>query len=252
LKNVFDKIICNDFSNLNNLIPHNLVNLSIVLPAYRNTKNSDYCVFLKNLLKQLSIVTKPAGICCIILEDEIDSSTDTMSMKSTRSILEILDSKNESSDWILDNKIIWVKSSKDNVESLNPMESGTMISFEDTPFSTIYVLIKKGSNLETISILDRLWNLRISEAKKTEMTDFIWFIYPSSEKGYNDHISKEIVIRLIMLFSKENDLVLDPFTSSGIVPMAAKILKRHYFCLEQDESKVKQAIHRIESTELNS
>ena len=246
MKNVFNKIICNDFSNLNNLISHNHVNLSIVLPSYQNTKNSDYAVFLKNLLKQLSIVTKPDGICCLILEDEIDPNTDTMSMKSTRSILEILDSKDESSDWILDDKIIWVKSPKDKVESLNPMESGTMISFEDTPFSTIYVLIKKDSNLEPVSILDRLWSLRISEAKKTEMSDFVWFIQPSSDKGYHDHIPKEMVIRLIMLFSEENDLIIDPFAGDGIVALAAKILKRQYICIEKNSEKIKKAKKRIE------
>lgn len=244
----YDKIICDDYKNLEQHLPPNIVNLSIIVPSHEDQMKKNIFLFLKKILTKVGKVTVPGGICCLILSDEIDPKTDIMSMNSTKSILQLLDSKDESSDWIIDDKIVWVKSPKEKVDSLNSMEGGTMISFDQTPFSTIYVLIKKGTNLEPKSIIDRLWNLRISEKKKTEMSDFTWFIQPTSEKGYQDHLPKEIVIRLIMLFSNENDLVLDPVANYGIIAIASKILNRHYICLDKNSARVEEAKERIKKT----
>jgi len=78
------------------------------------------------------------------------------------------------------------------------------------------------------------------------MSDFIWFIQPSSDKGYHDHIPKEMVIRLVMLFSKETDIVLDPFSNYGIIALASEILKRHYICLVDNKKKITLIKKRLE------
>ena len=50
-----------------------------------------------------------------------------------------------------------------------------------------------------------------------------------------------------MLFSKEDDLVLDPFANYGITAIASKILKRHYFCIDKNSKKIDKAKERIKT-----
>jgi len=246
-KKIFDQIISDDYNSLESHLLPNSVNLSLIIPPNLEQKNSDvYHDFLKNILKKIANVTIPAGICCLFVSDEIDPKTDVMSTKTTKSLLQILGSKDEAFEWIDYDKILWVKSPKQSTDSVSHTENGVMISFDQTPFSTIHVLVKKGSNIEPTSILDRLWDLQISESKKTEMSDSIWFIQPRSEEGYKDHLPKELLIRLIMLFSKENDLVFDPFSRNGITALASKILKRRYLCLVDNEKKITLIKKRLE------
>jgi len=245
-KKIFDQIISDDYNSLESHLQPNSVNLSIVIPPNLEQKNSDvYHDFLKTALKKIVNVTIPGGFCCLFVSDEIDPKTDVMSMQATKSLLQILDSKDEVSEWSSYDKILWVKSPKDAVDSVNPIEKGTMISFDQTPFLTIHVLVKKGANVEPANIHDRLQDLRISENKKMEMSDSIWYIQPRSEEGYKDRLPKEVVIRLIMLFSKENDVVLDPFSCDGITAVASKILKRYYLCLVDNEKKIKLVKERL-------
>ena len=120
-----------------------------------------------------------------------------------------------------------------------------MVSFDKTHFSTIYILVRKGENVESPGILDRLESIRISEDKKTEISDTVWFVPFESIIGFRDHLPKEIILRLIIVYSKENDLVLDPFSGYGITAIVSKALKRHYFCIDTDEKKVQIAANRI-------
>ena len=91
-----------------------------------------------------------------------------MSINATRSILEIFDSE---SNWILDDKIIWIKNSRRKTQETSMMNSGTLISFEDTPFATIYILVKKGSNFESIDFREKAQILPISHVEKEEIME---------------------------------------------------------------------------------
>lgn len=233
-----NQILCEDSNNLDKLLPSNSVHLSIVVPPHRHLHSYSK---LKSLLEKINQITKPGGTCCFFIEDEIDPKSDFMSINATKSILEILDSE---SNWILDDKIIWIKNSRRKTQETSMMNSGTLISFEDTPFATIYILVKKGSNFESIDFREKAQILPISHVEKEEIMDDFWYIHPVSEKGFSDRIPKELASRLIMLFSKENELVLDPFSGYGITAIESKTQQRHFLCIDKDESKVKESKKR--------
>lgn len=208
---------------------------------------SRYLDFIEKFLKGIGKATKPGGICCLILSNEIDPETDSIIPTTYATIVKIRDSSDSTSTWQIDGQIIWVKASREKIEPMSDVVESSFIKFSETPYSMIYILMKKGKNVESVSLLDRLWELRLSEDTKTEMCNSTWYIQPSSEKGYKDHIPKELAIRLVMLFSKENDLVLDPFSRDGITALVAKTLKRHFICLEKNALKVQKARKRLKS-----
>jgi len=256
--NEFDKIVCDHSENIDKLLSTKSVNLSIVVPPYIHLKNyyseikqlrkmktedwkeksetGKHLAFIDKTLKKIAKVTKPGGVCCIILSNDMEPDDDIMIPSGSRTFVNILSSEDVLDDWEIEGEFIWVKASKESVESVEPVEEGTMISFDKTPFSTIYILVRKGG--VTDGIFERLDNLRISEEKKTEISNSVWFIPFKSENGIRDHLPKEIILRLIMVYSNENDLVLDPFSEYGITAIASKILKRHYFCLVDSKEKI--------------
>lgn len=215
-----------------------ILDLSIVKPPYHspNTDSKSHVQFIKTIMEKITKLTKVGGICCLILsEDMTDKGMDITEMQA---LLEIQNDPQISSKWIFPEKIIWVKSSQKATESLFPIEEGTLVSFDLTPFSTIWILVRvqNENDSSNFDISNRINELKISEVKKQEMFDSMWFIPQKSETGYKDHIPKELILRLLMIFSKENNLVLDPFSGNGITAVACKTLSRHFICIDNNES----------------
>jgi len=243
-----DKIITADARNLEKFLGEKTVDLSIIKPPYYHLESdpSKHIKLIKDVMKAITSVTKIGGICCLILSEDMKRERG-MDITETRALMEVIDDPEIGSKWRYQEQILWVKSSRDVVESLMPIEEVTMVSFDLTPFSIIYLLtrIDSDENELELDISERIENLKISEIKRQEMFDSMWFIPPRSEKNYKDCLPKELVIRLIMLFSKERDLVFDPFSGDGITALAAKVLKRNYFCIEKNQKKVEKAKLRI-------
>jgi site-specific DNA-methyltransferase (adenine-specific) len=60
---------------------------------------------------------------------------------------------------------------------------------------------------------------------------------PISEKKLGKHPaqkSKEVVKRLVLGFTKEKDVVLDPFMGAGTIPLVCKEYERNYFGIEKE------------------
>jgi DNA modification methylase len=235
-----DQFFCDDCNNLEKFVSNNTVDLSIVYPPYRYLRESNSTSkFLKKILVKIGKITKPGGICCMIVVDDKDDKNNKMNLIATKTILNIGDLHNNQSEWLLREEIIWVKEH----DSDRPSEE--FISFEETPFSTIYILEKRGTNLEYVDRLVRLKNLRISEAKKDKMVDSVWYVPLKSEKKYHDRMPLEIVLRLLLLFTKKGDIVLDPYAGDGITAIICKELQRRYLCFEKNADRVKIAQHRL-------
>lgn len=264
----YDKIVCDQIEDIDKLLPPKSVSLTVIVPPYVHLKNyyseiqelrkmsakeweeksetGKHLAFIESSIKQISQVTKPGGVCCIILTNDMDPENDVMLPTGSRTFVKIMDSKDILNDWDIEGEFFWVKASKESVEAIEPVKEGIMISFDKTPFSAIYILVRKGSNVEPNGILERLYNLPISEEKKTEISDSFWFIPFENIDKFRDHLPKEIILRLIMVYSNENDLVLDPFANYGITAIASKILNRRYLCSVDDKEKITLVEKRLE------
>jgi len=62
---------------------------------------------------------------------------------------------------------------------------------------------------------------------------------------------EEVIEKLILLLTKEGDVVLDPFFGSGTVGIVAKRLKRHFIGIEINSNYCKLAEERIKEVEKN-
>lgn len=68
------------------------------------------------------------------------------------------------------------------------------------------------------------------------------------DEGYIDHPTpkpKTFIKELILMFSKENDLILDPFMGSGSTAVACKQTNRHFLGFEIDKNYHKLSIERL-------
>ena len=60
-----------------------------------------------------------------------------------------------------------------------------------------------------------------------------------SEKQYGKHPNQkplEVCTRLILGMTNKNDIILDPFTGSGTIPLVSKKYGRDYIAIERDEN----------------
>ena len=246
----FDTAVCEDSRNVDKMLSPSSVNLSVVVgPSFDlNSDRSKKLEDFVSIMKKVAKITKPGGICCLILTDEIDYEKDVMVPAVKEIFQKVVGISEMSADWSAREEIIWVKSSQDSVESLNKMKTGVMVNFDQTPFSQILVLEKKGAFTEYLDIEDRTNRLHLPEQKKSEMRDSVWFVQPKSAKSYRDVVPKEIVSRLVLIYSQEGDLVLDPFAGDGVTGAVAKTLRRHFLCIDKNEERVKHANKRFSQT----
>ena len=237
------KIICDDSLNITKWHDQNNVQLSIVKPPYvfEEDLNDNFIGKFQAIMKQVAKVTKTGGICCLILDDD-KNSKETMSTVPNKLIFQLIDQKITQKDWRKTEEIIWVKSSKTAVENLNPLKNGIIVDFGDTPFSTIHILEKIGSDFEYIDSEDRIIKLDLDKQTKEKWIETIWFIHPKKKSKFQERIPKEILIRLIQIFSNKYDLVLDPFSGFGITAIICKKYFRNFLCFDIDNKKINQSL----------
>jgi len=234
---------------MDQFLDDNSIDLSIVKPPYHKPEDDPhtYIQFFRSIMEKITKATKVGGICCLIISD--DMTENGMEMTETRALLEVRDDPKIGSKWIFPEQILWAKSTRNVAESLFPMEDITAVSFDITPFSSIWIMVKSENDddYEDLDISNRILELKISEAKKQEMFDSMWFIPQKSELNYKDQIPKELILRLLMIFSKENDLVLDPFSGNGITAISCATLNRHFVCIEKNKKNILTSQKRLKT-----
>jgi site-specific DNA-methyltransferase (adenine-specific) len=68
------------------------------------------------------------------------------------------------------------------------------------------------------------------------------------QKLIQQHFHYHLQKRLLKIFQKKNDIVLDPFMGTGTTGVACKKLNRQFIGIELDQEYFKIAKERIEST----
>jgi len=234
-----EKILSHNFVD-SELIPKNSVSLSLVSPPFSTVDSVLFPEHFKLIMKKISEATKPGGVCCLIASNDRNANTDTI-VTNVTNFLKVLKNVPE---WRAEEEVVWVKSKKSEAVAVSGFDSIEAVSFDKVPFSQVFVLVKTGSNLEFLNRIERLDKLRLSEKEMEEMGESIWYIQPKSEKGFSDTLPKEIVARLIMIYSDKGDLVLDPFAGDGVTGVVSKNLGRHFLCFVKKQ-KLELANERI-------
>ena len=189
------------------------------------------------VLEKTAFITKPGGICCLVLSYEFECGSERLIPTPVRVLKSTHIGSNKSS-WILIDEIIWVKGTKE--KKIKHDEVEMVANFKDIPFSQIFVLEKKEPIVERASRQEVVSKMHESDAVKDEMCDVIWYVQPSSENVLHGSIHNEIVRRLELIYSKKDDLVFEPFSVDGVVGTVSKTLKRNFVCLATGNNEAKK------------
>ena len=101
-----------------------------------------------------------------------------------------------------------------------------------------------GTNLYILNYSHMLFFRKSNKITNNKIKEFfpdVWVIERDKVKGYKnkDSFPTELVRRIIVNFTNEDDLVLDPFIGSGKTGKVASDLNRKFIGFEIDENNIK-------------
>jgi site-specific DNA-methyltransferase (adenine-specific) len=73
---------------------------------------------------------------------------------------------------------------------------------------------------------------------------------PTLERKYGKHPSQKpvgVVLKLIKGFTKQNDIIIDPFAGSGTIPLTALRLKRRFIAIDNNKEYCQIMLKRIKN-----
>ena len=233
------KIIIGDCRDVMKSIPDNSIDMIITSPPYNIGK--DYKVFKENLsikeyikfteqwIKESYRVLRNNGHLCLNL-----SVTDKINVDELHSrLLKI-------NGFTIKEKIIWVKSKYTKIDFL--INSKNRFSYNTHGrlamcYESILVFTK--SNYIPYSNSSK----GIPESWKYN----VWFIPPVKERRHPAPFPKEIPKRLIQMYSRNGDTILDPFSGTGTTIKVASEHGRNSIGIELNPEYVEIAKRRLNS-----
>ncbi|WP_033161353.1 DNA-methyltransferase [[Mycoplasma] collis] len=180
-------------------------------------------------LKEVKRVLKDNGSICLI--------------SGMQSIYEIGSILRNMGFWII-NDIIWKKSNP------TPNFKGTRLnnSHETLIFATKSKKSKFTFNYKTGKYLNNgkqmgsVWTFPVCSGKERLKNE-------NNEKVHNTQKPEALLYRIITLFTKKNDLILDPFAGTMTTAVVAKQTGRNYTMIEKSEYYVKYGKIRLDKTQ---
>ena len=189
------------------------------MEAYKN--------FTIEWLSQVKRLLKDNGTICVI--------------SGMQSIYEIGSILRELGFWVI-NDIIWQKSNptpKFSGSRLNNSHE-TLIWASKSKNSKFTFNYKTGKALNNGKQMGSIWNFPVCSGNERLKDE-------DNKKVHTTQKPESLLHRIIVLFTKPNDLVLDPFGGTMTTAAVAKKAGRNYTMIERDEYYIKYGSKRLEN-----
>lgn len=241
------KILVGDCLETLKTMPDNTVNLVVTSPPYNVGKNyevwndqlpyEEYIDFTREWIEQCYRVLMDGEILCVNLP--------VSDIGGRLPFLDIYQILRQVGFWHQD-FIAWVKWNGKKIDT-----SGFAVSKRKAfgkkrkrrlvdAFEVILVVRKPPENW------DKAKYLNVDPVSVAEMNFNIWHIPPVWDKKHPAPFPQELPNRLITLYSKEGDTVLDPFLGTGTTLQAAHGLKRGGIGCELNPNYVELILKKLE------
>lgn len=265
-----NKILFGDCERILKKIPNNSIDLIVTSPPYADSRKhtyggispNNYVSWFMPKAKELHRVLKPSGTFILNIKERVVEGE-----RHTYVIELILELKKQG--WLWTEEYIWHK--KNSVPGKWPNRFRDAwercLQFNKQRKFNIYqdsVMVPMGdwakSRLKTLSEDDvRRIHSRVGSGFGRNLANWIdrKMAYPTNvlhiptECGNRNHSAVyplELPTWFIKLFTKEEDLVLDPFLGSGTTALAAKRMKRNYLGIEINRGFVAIARDRLKKS----
>jgi site-specific DNA-methyltransferase (adenine-specific) len=222
-------------------LPDYSVHLMVTSPPYNVGKEYDenlsleeYLAFLRRVWKEVYRVLVPGGRACINIANLGRKPYIPLHAFIIRDMLEM--------GFLMRGEIIWNKA-----ESASPSTAwGSWMSAANPTLRDVHEYILVFSK-ERFGRPSRGKRSGIGREEFLEYTRSVWTFPAVSAKqiGHPAPFPAELPRRLILLYTFEGDVVLDPFMGSGQTAIAALATGRHYVGYETDREYLRLARERI-------
>ena len=255
----------------------NAINYSQHVKNTKNKKNvrfrgdvglstSEYLDEMEKIFSEVYKVTISGGFCCIIIGDEVDNGR--LIPLPSYLISRLVGKGSSGEGWRLRDVIIWNKVTAGRNGAGNRF--GIFIQhplpgyYRSNIMHEYIIILEKGPQRREIDRsrtkrlpLNRamkrqvslsIWDLPADKAVLEESKKSVWDITPVPPRVI-DHpavFPEQIPWRLINLYSREGDVILDPMNGSGQTTKVARSLKRNYVGIDKRLSYVNLAKKRLE------
>lgn len=266
-----NKIVCADAKDLGRYVKPGSVALTVTSPPYRNAidysqdvsnaesgarewmrgtgreTTAEYLGEMERIFARVFEATREGGFCCIVVGDEVVSGKLIPLPSLLLSRLAGAENEDEPAKWRLRDVIIWHK-----VTSGRNGAGNRCGSFIKTPYPGYYranimheyiLVLQKGPG-----VLEKTGGrIPANRVVKREIANSIWNIapVPPSVTEHPVPFPEQIPRRLITLFTKKGDLVLDPMNGSGQTTKAAYATGRRFVGLDIRQQYVREARKRL-------
>lgn len=265
-------VVCADSKTLSEFIEPNSVALTVTSPPYGNAINysqhvkniksgkgkeysgnvggslDDYLDEMESIFSQVRKVTMPGGFCCIVIADEL--SEGVLIPLPSLLVSKLVDMSDEEEGWHLRDMIIW------NKVTAGRSGAGNRFSqFVKIPVPTRYranimhetiIVLQKGKKARFLH-MDTKPKIPLNRAMKRQVALSVWDITPVPPNVIKHPavFPEQIPWRLIQMYTKAGDVVLDPMCGSGQTVKVANHLKRKYIGVDIRKSYATLAKKRV-------
>ena len=251
-----NKIYCESNIDTMSRMPDNFVDLTVTSPPYDNLRDyNGYSFPFENIAKELYRVTKQGGVLVWVVNDETINGSETLTSAKQKIFFR------EHCGFNIHDTMIWEKPGATNPSTTRYHQV----------FEYMFVL-SKGPPKTFNGLKDRKnkWARRFGKGTvrsadgqmnhtkkdKLEATEFglrnnVWYMNTACQEnvcGKNEHpapFSEELARDHILSWSKEGELVYDPFMGSGTTAKMALMLSRNFIGSELSKQYIDISEKRI-------